>query len=116
MNLRFTINSFPDNKVHFLDLSIDRNITNLYKDTGQYISCDSFVSCRYKTAWIKELYSRALKICSNTTLSLQNIVKLTKLMSCNGFPQRIRNSITHRLNNSAKRPCNQHNNKQRYKK
>ena len=68
-NLNFTVDSFLDQKIHFPDLLINKNLTDLYyKDTltGQYTSFSSFTPWRLKTAWIKALYSRAYKICSNS--------------------------------------------------
>ena len=103
--LCFTVDKFPDKKVHFLDLSIDKNITDLYfKDTGQYTFFDSFAPWRFKTAWVKALFSRAHKICSNAQLFDQQVMKLRKFMSWNGFPQRVRNSVIKRLHNIVKRP------------
>ena len=63
-NLTFTVDTFEDKKVLFLDLLIDRNTTDLfYKDThtGQYTNSNSFMSWKLKTSWVKSLYSRAPK-------------------------------------------------------
>ena len=40
-NIKFTVDTFPDGKVHFLDIKVDKNHTDIYyKDThtGQYTS------------------------------------------------------------------------------
>ena len=45
-NLNFTVDTFDDKKVHFLDLLIDINTTDIfYKDThtGQYTNYNSFM-------------------------------------------------------------------------
>ena len=45
-NLNFTVDTFEDKKVHFLDLLIDRNTTDIfYKDThtGQYTNYNNFM-------------------------------------------------------------------------
>ena len=45
-NLNFTVDTFENKKVHFLDLLIDRNTTDIfYKDihTGQYTNYNSFM-------------------------------------------------------------------------
>ena len=63
-NLNFTIGTFDDKKVHFLDLLIDRNTTDIfYKDphTGQYTNYNSFVPWNFKTSRVKSLYPRAPK-------------------------------------------------------
>ena len=67
-NLKFTIDKFTDNNVHFLDIKIDRNETDLFyktTHTGQYIDFTSQTPWKLKTAWIKALYYRAKKICSS---------------------------------------------------
>ena len=53
-NLRFTVDTFDDGNVHFLDIAIERTTTDVYyKDTntGQYVSFDSFEPWWRKTAW-----------------------------------------------------------------
>ena len=60
-HLRFTVDTFEDNKVHFLDLLIDRYTTDLYfkeTHTGQYTAFDSFTPWRFRTAWVRSLFSR----------------------------------------------------------
>ena len=55
-NLRFTVDTFSDYRVHFLDLLINYNITDLYykeTHTGQYTSFSSFTPWRLRTAWIR---------------------------------------------------------------
>ena len=45
-NLNFIVDTFEDKKVHFLDLLIDRNTTDIfYKDThtGQYTNYNNFM-------------------------------------------------------------------------
>ena len=49
-NLNFTVDTFDDKKVHFLDLLIDINTTDLfYKDThtGQYTNYNSFMPWKH---------------------------------------------------------------------
>ena len=77
-NLNFTVDTFEDKKVHFLDLLIDRNTTDIfYKDThtGQYTNYNSFMPWKLKTSWVKSLCSRASKICSSKC-SLKNQIEL----------------------------------------
>ena len=52
-NLKFTIDKFTDNNVHFLDIKIDRNETDLFyktTHTGQYIDFTSQAPWKLKTA------------------------------------------------------------------
>ena len=64
-NLNFTVDTFEDKKVNFLDLLIDKNITDIfYKDTptGQYTNYNSFMAWKLKTSWVMSLYYRRSKI------------------------------------------------------
>ena len=66
-SLQFTIDRFDNDKVNFLDISIDKNKTDLYykpTHTGQYSDISSNTPWNYKTAWIKALYHRAKKVCT----------------------------------------------------
>ena len=50
-NLRFTIDRFDDNNIHFIDIAIDKNKTNLYcktTHTGPYYDINSNVPWNYK--------------------------------------------------------------------
>ena len=52
-NFQFTIDKVIDNKVHFLDIKIDRNETDLFyktTHTGQYIDFTSQAPWKLKTA------------------------------------------------------------------
>ena len=52
-NIKFTIESFPDGNIHFLDVQIDKNHTNIfYKTThaGQYKHFQSETPWLIKTA------------------------------------------------------------------
>ena len=67
-NIKFTVDTFPDGNVHFLDIKVHKNHTDIYyKDThtGQYTSFHSQTPSCLKTAWIKALFHRANKICSS---------------------------------------------------
>ena len=62
-NLQFTVDTFEDDSVHFLDLLIldDLNIDIYRKSTftGNYINYDSYVPWYYKISWIKSIIFRA---------------------------------------------------------
>lgn len=99
-NIKFTIDDFPDGNVHFLDIKIDKNNTDIYyKDTntGQYTNFHSQTPWRLKTAWIKALFHRANKICSNKHAFQQQLQHIKTLMSWNAYPKSVRNSIINRL-------------------
>ena len=70
-NLQFTVDTFPDNVIHFLDILISSDNTDVYyKSThnGQYTHFSSFEPFSRKTAWVKSLFHRASKLCSNSQL------------------------------------------------
>ena len=50
-NLEFMIDCFDDNNIHSLDITIDKNKTDLYykpTHTGQYSDINSNIPCKYK--------------------------------------------------------------------
>ena len=56
ISLKFTMDHFDDNNVHFLDMVIDKIDTDFYykpTNTEPYSSFNSFLSWNYKTSWIK---------------------------------------------------------------
>ena len=71
-NLRFTVDTFDDGNIHFLDIKILNNgETDIYiKDTntGLYVQYHSYKHWNTKTAWVCSLYNRAQKICRNQHL------------------------------------------------
>ena len=70
-NLKFTVDEFDDGIVHYLDIMIIDNQTDIYyKNThsGQCVNFSTFAPWRIKAAWIKALFHRAVKICSNEVL------------------------------------------------
>ena len=102
-NLRFTVDKFENEDVHFLDLKIMNNgdISIYVKDTnsGVYINYNSYKPWHTKTTWIRALYDRAHKICSNVNLFQKRVARIKKVMSWNGYPRYIRNKIIKRLEN-----------------
>ena len=82
--------------MHFLDIKIHQNNTDInYKDThtGQYIHYRSQTPWKLKTSWIKALYYRAHKICSNKQALDKQISQIKAFMSWNGYPKRVQNSV-----------------------
>ena len=106
-NLKFTVDDFSNEKVHFLDLLIDKTSTDIYhKDThtAQYTNFTSFTPWILRTAWIKSLFHRARKICSTKSAFDKQVDNLRKFMSWNGFPRYVINSIIKRLMKEEKKP------------
>ena len=104
-NLKFTVDTFPDGNIHFLDIKISADGTDVYRKdthTGQYTHFTSFEPFSRKTAWIKSLFNRALKICSSRKLFNNQISFLKSCMSWNGYP----NSVKYFLINKLKRKYN----------
>ena len=58
-----------------------------YKNThtGQYMHFSSYTPWNIKTAWIKALYNKTTKICSNQKLLDDQMKKTLSFMSWNGF-------------------------------
>ena len=83
-NTKFTVDTFPDGNVHFLDIKVNKNHTDIYHKythTGQYTSLHSQIPCCLKTAWIKALFHRANKICVSEQAFRQQINHIKMLMS-----------------------------------
>ena len=113
-NIKFTVDTFPDGKVHFLDIKVDKNHTDIYyKDThtGQCTSFHSQTPWHLKTAWIKALFHRANKICSSKQAFQQQINHIKMLMSWNAKPKHVHNSIINRLKSNLNRNDNINNKK-----
>ena len=102
-NLWFTVDKFENEDVHFLDLKIMNNgEINIYiKDTsgGLYINYNSYEPWHTKTAWIRALYEKALKICSNNSLFHKQVAHIKKEIYWNGYPHYVQNKIIKHLEN-----------------
>ena len=100
-NLKFTVDRFENDFVHFLDIKISCDGTDVDRKSthsGQYTHFSSFEPFVRKTApWIKSLFHRAFKICSTQKLFDQQIGKIKTFMAWNGFPTRVKNAIINRL-------------------
>ena len=64
---------------------------------GQYIQYCSQTPSKLETSWIKALYHRAHKICSNKQALDKQISQIKMFMSWNGYPKWVRNSIVKRI-------------------
>ena len=101
-NIQFTVDTFENSNIHFLDLLILDNLDiDIYRKstfTGQYLDYDSFIPWHYKISWIRALVHRAKTICStNHIFTKQSNFIFDKLMAWNNFPARIRQSLKRRF-------------------
>ena len=104
--MKFTVDKFDDGVVHYLDIKIVDNETDIYlKDTHTQRSIHAFFFIcfmAYKTAWVKASFQRAVKICSTEELLNQQIKKISLFMSWNGFPNYISKALLHRLKSNVR--------------
>ena len=100
-NLKFTVDKFDsESDVHFLDILIDKNKTDVYykkTNTGQYTHFTSFTPWRLKISWINALFIRARKICSEDSLFHKQLAYIRKVMSWNGYPKYVGEKILKNL-------------------
>ena len=86
-----------------LDIKMSvQGLANYHKNThvGQYVHYDSFTPWSYKINWIRSLVTGAKCICSVILLS-EEVKKIKKFTSWNGFPKSILTLIIKRaLKNS----------------
>ena len=97
-NIQFTIDTFENNNVHFLDLLILDNLEiDIFRKstfTGQYLDFNSFIPWHYKVSWIRGLVHRAKSICSSNSIFIkQTNYIFNKLMAWNNFPLHVRKSL-----------------------
>jgi hypothetical protein len=109
-NLKFTVDSFEDGIVHFLDILVHSNgDTDVYSkptNTGQYTHFDSYTPWGYKISWACALFNRASRICSNNTLFQKQKSRISKILSWNGFPSYIRKTLMKQFVESSERKKN----------
>ena len=82
--MRFTGDKFDDDIIHYVDIKIVDNETDIYfKDThtGQFMHFSSYAPWCIKTALAKALFQRAVKICSTEELLNEQIKKISLFMS-----------------------------------
>ena len=78
---------------YFLDIEICPNGLGVYHthtQTGQYVNFDSFTLWKWKVSWIRSLFTRAKRTCSENYPNKE--VYLTKnYASWNDYPKQIVN-------------------------
>ena len=106
-NLQFTVDTFDDGIVHFLDILVHSNgDTDVYSkptNTGQYSHFCSYIPWRYKISWARSLFNRAKKICSKNALFRSQTTRISKMLSWNGFPSYVRNKMMKTFKESSER-------------
>ena len=105
--IQFTLDYFPDNDVHFLDIKITSDGTTIFRKsthTGQYSHISSFTLWSQKTAWIRALINRAHKICSSGSTLKVELDQISKFMSWNSFPRRLSQKLMNTFKPSSSPP------------
>ena len=94
--IKFTSDPLPDGVIHFVDIKIPVDGTDVYRKdthTSHYTYFSSFEHFSPRTAWIKSLFYRAFKICNTKKLFENQINTLKSFMSRNGYPNSIKKII-----------------------
>ena len=110
--IQFTVDQFPDNDIHFLDIQILPNGTTVYRKqthTGQYQHYSSYTPWLRKISWIRALIHRAHNICSNDELLNLELNNIVSFMSWNGFPRKLSRKLLTLLKPSSPNPNNSNN-------
>ena len=106
-NLRFTVDTFDDGDVHFLDIRVHPSgETDVYSkptNTGQYSHFDSYAPWGHKISWARALFDRAFRICSNSDLFHSQKTRIGKILSWNGFPSYVRKKLMGQFCEAAQR-------------
>ena len=106
-NLCFMIDKFEDDNVHFLDISLDRTTSDIYRkdtNTGQYVSFTSDKPWPRKIVWARALFHRASRICNNDSLFQKQISVIKTFLSWNGFPRAVASNLINRFMCSGSEP------------
>ena len=102
-NIRFTYDLFENTTPHFLDINIASDGLGIYrKDTF------SFVAWRQKNSWVRALIDRVHRICTPNKIKTE-LKLIRKILSWNGFPRRIANSLIDRFTTNAQNKAQNHN-------
>ena len=109
-NLQFTVDTFDDGIVHFLDILVDsKGDTDVYSkptNTGQYTHFKSYSPWGYKISWARALFNRASRICSNRNLFQAQKTRINKILSWNGFPSYVRKKLLKQFTDTSDRRRN----------
>ena len=86
------------------DSSDNLKIYKIKTEKHQNMHFSSYIPWNIKTAWIKALYNRATKICSNQKLLEDQMKKILLFMSWNGFPNYVSRPLLRRLKSNSTIP------------
>ena len=95
-NLKFTYDCFEDEIPHFLDIELHEDGLKIYRKdtfTGHFTHFDSFVPWSWKISWMRSLITRMHFICDKKHVK-EELTRIRTFASWNGFPVRVRNSLT----------------------
>ena len=94
VSMSFTIETEPENKISFLDVSVIREqgefTTSVYRKptfSGVYTHFDSFLPDIYKIGMIYTLANRCFRICSSWSMFHQQLILLREIFKKNGYPE-----------------------------
>ena len=104
-NLKFTVDKFENCVPHFLDLEIHPDGVSIYRKethTAQFVNFSSYTKFNHKVAWMRSLATRAKRLCTPNKLK-EEMQKIRKFASYNGFPKWIVNSTIKKANQQRQR-------------
>ena len=111
--IKFTHEQFTDIDIHFVDNKITSTGTTSYRKsthTGLYVHLSSFTLCCRKTAWLRAFVYRVHKICSNSVLLHNELQRITKFVSWNGFPRRLVSKLINKFTPTTNDNSSENNN------
>ena len=95
-SIKLLTDGFTNEDVNFLDIKIHQNNTDIFHEdthTGQYINYRSETPWKLKISWVKALYHRAHKICSDKQSLNKQVSQIKTFILWNGYPKQVRNSV-----------------------
>jgi hypothetical protein len=111
-NLRFTIEHEANNKLPFLDTSVERKVnkfsTTMYRKktfTGVYLNWTSLTSKKYKIGLIRCLADRVWKICSESEEREVELNKLKVILARNDYPPDVVEKALTKFRESKEKPA-----------
>ena len=94
--LKFTVDKSLENKMPFLDVSVDasegRFVTTVYRkpsNTGHCLNGKSECPVRYKRSVIRAYVNRALKTCTTWQLTHQELERIRQIFADNGYDEKL---------------------------
>jgi len=101
------VNKFEDGMVHFLDMSLKRTSTDIYRkhtNTGQNVLFSSHERWPCKIAWARALLHQASSICEIGSLFQKQITMIKTFLLGNGFPESVASNLIRCFRHSSSEP------------